>query len=105
MSKDRHCRNKMHWFKLYFNCYKYEDMKTENSEYPGSDKKPKACPEVISCNAQAQLDAKQHDPGHYAKIIAGHCTNSKLSVLIPIDKQLRVSPLLFIPNSKTVRNF
>ena len=36
------------WFKLYFNCYKYTYMKTENTKYPGSDKKPKACLEVIS---------------------------------------------------------
>ena len=36
------------WFKLYFNCYKYKHILTENIKYPGSDKKPKACPKVIS---------------------------------------------------------
>ena len=52
-----------------------------------------------------QLDAKQHDPGHCTKIIAGHCTNSNLStkvtVRIPIDKQVSVSTLLITPNFKT----
>ena len=43
------CRNKeADWFKLYFNCYKYKHIITENIKYPGSDKKPKACPKVIS---------------------------------------------------------
>ena len=28
------------WFKLYFNCYKYEHIIAENIKYPGSDKKP-----------------------------------------------------------------
>ena len=38
------------WFKVYFNCNKYKGMKIEITyiEYPGSDKKPKACPDVIS---------------------------------------------------------
>ena len=38
----------MVWFKVYFNCYKYKHITTENIKYPGSDKKPKACPKVIS---------------------------------------------------------
>ena len=29
------------WLKLYFNCYKYKYMKSENTLYLGSDKKPK----------------------------------------------------------------
>ena len=36
------------WFKLYFNYYKYQHVIIENIKYPGSDKKPKACPKVIS---------------------------------------------------------
>ena len=43
------------WFKLYFNCYKYTDMETENTQYPGSDKKPKACHEVISWQADEHV--------------------------------------------------
>ena len=38
----------MSWFELYFNCYKYKHIITENIKYPGSDKKPKACPKAIS---------------------------------------------------------
>ena len=29
-------------------------------------------------NALTQLDAKQHDPGHYTKIMVGDYTNSNL---------------------------
>ena len=38
------------WFKLCFNCYKYKHKHiiTEKIKFPGSDKKPKACPKVIS---------------------------------------------------------
>ena len=44
------------WFKLYFNCYKYKHIITENIKYPGSDKKPKACPKVISWQTNVHFD-------------------------------------------------
>ena len=34
---------------------------------------------MLQLNALTQLDAKQHDPFHYTKIIAGDYTNSNLS--------------------------
>ena len=47
--------------------YKYKHIITENIKYPGSDKKPKACPKVISW--QVDIICKSFINGQRARSI------------------------------------
>ena len=60
-------KSRMSWFKLYFNCYKYKHIITEDIKYTGSDKKPKACHKVISC--QVDIICKSFINGQRARSI------------------------------------
>ena len=50
------------WFKLYFNYFNINIQKGLYTTYPGSDIKPKACTEVISCHpSHSDLEMKRSD--------------------------------------------